>query len=280
MLKRISFGSALPYLEIRHDKKPKRSLVLTDRSFEFKPGLNMLVGANGSGKSTLLEAIAKRFLCFNFGTPNLDKETFCYMSELWQEDEEWSWRDKKFLPYVETDVDPTPYMMYASPEFTPMGQPNRAYAMCYGLGKIATEYYDKVDSHSSGEGMRNVLASMFEVLHGAERPIGRRQVKEHEWRDDRDSGKREVNWLDQNVLPKPDAPITILLDEPERALDLNAQLQFWADLTAFCKQDNVQIIIATHSIIPMFMPDIQVNYVEMTEGYADMLRTGVAQLSK
>lgn len=280
MLKRIAFGAALPYMEIRHDKNPKRSLVLTNKSFEFEPGLNMLVGANGSGKSTLLEAIAKRFLCFNFGTPNLDKETFGYMSELWEKDEEWSWRDEKFLPYVDVVAEPIPYTMYASPEFTPMGQPNRAYAMCYGLGKIATEYYDKVDSHSSGQGMSNVLASMFEILRGAERPIGRRQVEKHEWRDERDSGKKQVNWLDQNILPKSDAPVTLLLDEPERALDLNAQLKFWADLMEFSAQPNVQIIIATHSIIPMFMPDIKVNYVEMTDGYADSLTQGVRKLSK
>jgi len=280
MLKRISFGSALPYLEIRHDKQPKRSLVLTDRSFEFKPGLNMLVGANGSGKSTLLEAIAKRFLCFNFGTPNLDKETFGYMSELWQEDEEHSWRDHKFLPYVTAEYDQVPYMMYASPEFTPLGQPNRAYAMCYGLGKAATEHYDMVDSHSSGEGMRNVMAKMFNILRGAERPINRNQVQKHDWRDERDSGKRQVNWLDQNILPQPDAPMVLLLDEPERALDLQAQLAFWADLTKLTAQPNVQVIIATHSIIPLFMPDIQVNYVEMTKGYADSLRTGVEKLNK
>jgi predicted ATPase len=30
------------------------------RTFEFKPGINVLYGENGSGKTTLLNAIAKR----------------------------------------------------------------------------------------------------------------------------------------------------------------------------------------------------------------------------
>lgn len=271
MLKSIAFGSALPYMEVRHDKNPKRSLVLTDKTFEFQPGLNLLVGKNGSGKSTLLEAIAKRFLCFNFGWPNIDKDTFGYGCDLWQEDSEWSWRDHKFLPYVTANTDVVPYTMYSSPEFTPLGQPNRAYAMCYGLGKDASEYYDMVDSHSSGEGMRNVMARVIAVLNGGERRIGRKQVEKHEWRDDHDKSKKQINWLDENVMPKQDAPILLLLDEPERALDLAAQMEFWRDLVTVCKRPDVQVIIATHSIIPLFMRDTGAHYIEMTEGYSDLL---------
>ena len=271
MIKSITFGSSLPYMEERHDKHPKRSLVLVDKTFEFQPGLNLLVGQNGSGKSTLLEAIAKRFLCFNFGWPNIDKDTFGYMCDLWQEDPEAYWREHKFLPYVTVDADAVPYTMYASPEFTPLGQPNRAYAMCYGLGKDASEYYDKVDSHSSGEGMRNVMAGVIDVLNGGERRVGRKAVKTYENREDRDSSKKQINWLDQNVLPKDDAPLLVLLDEPERALDLAAQLEFWRDLITVSKRPNTQIIIATHSIIPLFMRDSGAHYVEMTEGYSDLL---------
>lgn len=277
MINSIKLGNALPNIETYGSRACKRSALLIDKTFHFQPGLNLLVGLNGSGKSSLLQTLAQRLMCFNFGLPKLDDDLYRLNDDLWQKDEDAYWRTPKFMPWVELDCAAIPYAMYSSPDFTPRGQPNRAYSLCYGLGKDATDFYDKTDTFSSGEGMANVLRSMFEAVRTGTLPVDRTAVEDTAWRSDGCSMKTKVGILDK-LLPVADAPVLLLLDEPERALDLNSQLLFWKDLVQLSEMPNVQIIIATHSVIPLFMQNIKYSVTEMTTDYLADLQCGVQTL--
>lgn len=277
MLKSVTFGKEIHSLHQHGDKKKSRQKPLVNKTFHFTSGLNLLVGENGSGKSSLMESIAQRLLCFNYGRPKIDDDLYRGNDSLWHKEDDDYWTEPEFMPQIVLDCDQTPYAMYASPDFTPRGQPNRAYSLCYGLGKDATQFYDMTDSHSSGEGMRNIIASMFKQVQSSEQPVDKALVKELEWRGPRDSMYKKVLKLSK-LLPEPNAPVLLLFDEPERALDLNAQLKFWQDMVQLAKTPNVQIIIATHSVIPLFMRDEKFSYTEMTKGYAKSLQQGVVAL--
>lgn len=270
MINSITLGSKLPHLETYGKKKLARCEPLLNKTFKFKPGLNMLVGKNGSGKSSLLETLAQRLLCFNYGFPKIDSELYRSDDGVWIKDSEYSWHDPKFMPDVVLDYDQNPHGIYASPDFSPRGQAGRAYSMCYGLGQDATDFYDMTDTHSSGQGMQNVLDMVFLELITRKARLDRSAVKELEWRTDRCPMKKKADMLDL-LMPQQGSPMVALLDEPERALDLDSQLKFWRDLVEFSQLPDTQIIIASHSVIPLFMQGADINYVEMTEGYADQL---------
>jgi hypothetical protein len=56
---------------------------------------------------------------------------------------------------------------------------------------------------------------------------------------------------------------TILLDEPERSYDLNAQVGVWRLLRAYA--DQIQFIVASHSLFALKIPEA--HYVELSSRY-------------
>jgi len=61
-------------------------------------------------------------------------------------------------------------------------------------------------------------------------------------------------------------PLTILMDEPERSLDLPAQVLFWRFVRAF--SDRCQFIVASHSFYALAIPEA--HYIELTPGYLNV----------
>lgn len=275
MIKSITLGGSLPHLYYRGDKEKRRELPLVGRTFEFKPGINVLVGANGSGKSSLLETIATRLMCFNYGYPKIDKELYNSDDTVWYEKERW-YSNPEFMPWATLDCDAVPYGMYANPEFTPRGSHNRAYALCLGLGKDADKFYKMTDDYSSGQGMRNVIQTHFDAVKAGELQVNREAVAELEWRGDGCSMRKKARILDA-LLPVEGASPLFIYDEPERALDLQGQLDFWQQLEYLCKKHGAQAIVSSHSVIPLLSKN-EPNFVEMTPGYLNDLGRATADL--
>ena len=269
MLNKIVIGKSLHHFT--KEREEKRSEILANREFEFvHDKINVLVGENGSGKSSLLATIAKKLLAYNYGHTRLDDRLLRFADEYWQKDDPERWYSEDlFMPDVTIESSSPLFCTYVAADWSPCDSPNFAYALCTGLEKEAKRHYHRVENFSSGQGMSNVIANTLELIAKRSPEIDLKEVEWHLKERDRTHMSKRAFTL-REVLPPAGSNIVALFDEPERTLDLTAQFAFWRLLSQAAKLSHVQIIVATHSIIPLMSPD-NFNFVEMNDGYTKRL---------
>jgi energy-coupling factor transporter ATP-binding protein EcfA2 len=224
------------------------------RTFEFKPGLNILWGRNGSGKSSLIKLLARLFHCEQAGRPTVTEQSLRVLV------------GERLKPITITD----------SVEVQHDGQPVRHFDPGHAVGLIGGSA--GFDWDFGREGIDNTMfkgssgqTTMFrfdqlmsEIIAGV--------VPDVEWKVKR----ANVNplwqgWCDQAAAILKKTPgaggkkgqPTILLDEPERSYDLNTQVGTWRFIRAYAS--DVQFIVASHSLYALKIPDA--HYIELTPGY-------------
>lgn len=271
MLNKIVVGKTLHHFT--HEREEKRAQILLNREFEFvHDKINVLVGENGSGKSSLLATIAKKLLAYNYGHTRLDDRLIRFADEYWQKEDPDRWySDDVFMPDVTLETSADIFGTYVSSDWTPCDAADWAHAVCYGLGDEATDHFKRVQEFSSGQGMHNVITHCFELM--SKPSPEHRFDKNIKWYlEDKDRNTHLAKRAQSlaSLLPKAGSNIVALFDEPERPLDVAAQVLFWKNLNKLAKLPHVQIIIATHSVIPLMSPD-NFNFVEMNAGYANRL---------
>lgn len=277
MIEKITIGDKLRHFERDAEKGKGRALLL--RSIELsttKP--NILIGPNGSCKTTLLETLAMYTLCHDYGFTKLTDRSTRFCDELWQKErEEYYWSEEHFMADVSI-VGGMPFGTFISPDFKPCGALDWAHALCYGLGEDASDYFKKTDPVSSGQGMIAAIKGALALLKAKQIPkIDMSYVEEcrQEWRSQSHMAKRGIKLAEH--IGEPTTMIG-LFDEPERCLDLKAQLKFWKQVPALA-DDKHQIVISTHSILPLLDPD-RYNFIEMEDGYLAALLGDVQKLMK
>ena len=234
------------------------------RSFEFKPGLNILWGRNGSGKTSLTKVLARLFHCEQGNQPIVTRDS---LNEL-------------VGGSHMVDVD-----LKAGLKIRHDGQGVRHFDPSHAVGLMGG--MAAFDWDFGTEGITNAMfkgsagqTTMFrfdrlinEIVAGV--------VPEVEWkfqRVERDSPwspriKLAASFLKGNASK---GQPTILLDEPERSYDLNAQVGVWRLLRAYA--DEVQFIVASHSLFALKIPDA--NYIELSPRYLDLSATVLEILQK
>jgi len=217
-------------------------------SFKFKPGINVLWGRNGSGKTSLTKVLARLFHCEQGSQPCVTRES---LAEL---------------------IDPIEGIVKDGVRVTHDGQGVRHFDPSHAVGLMAGGA--AFDWEFGTEGIANAMykgsagqTTMFrfdrlihEIVEGA--------VPKVEWKISRDSlnstwekkAKLATTFLKANAEK---GQPTILLDEPERSYDLNAQVGVWRFLRAFA--DQVQFIVASHSLFALRIPGA--HYVELSPRY-------------
>lgn len=220
------------------------------RTFEFKPGLNVLWGRNGAGKTTLTKVLARLFHCEQGNQPYVTQES---LSEL--------------VGGGFDDVD-----VERGVKVTHDGQGVRHFDPGHAVG--LTGGGAAFDWDFGTDGLANAMfkgsagqTTMFrfdrlvnEIIAG--------EVPEVEWKLSR--GRLNSTWdkrakvaasfLEANAER---GQPTILLDEPERSYDLNAQVGVWRLLRAYA--DEVQFIVASHSLFALKIPGA--HYIELSPRY-------------
>ncbi|AXG66456.1 hypothetical protein JA13_053 [Dickeya phage vB_DsoM_JA13] len=277
MLKKIKFAESLRYF--KEEREEQRAEKLVGREFNFESGrINVLVGENGSGKSSLLESLAKKILAYNYGHTRLDDRLIRFNDEYWSKENPDRWySDELYMPDVSLETDSPIYGMYMSPDWKPCDALNWAHALCYGLGKEATDHFKRTENFSSGQGMSNVITHIAMALKERSPEVSLEEVKYHIRPQDDNHLAKRAKFL-QKLLPPAGSNIVAMFDEPERTLDLGSQLVFWQLMNDISKREHVQIIVASHSCIPLMSPD-KFNFIEMTDGYKNKLLNITADLS-
>ena len=223
--------------------------------FEFKPGVNIIVGRNGSGKTTLLKLI-ERYLIVDknscsVGTYNSNITNIMGI--------------KREMP-VGVDV-------YADYE-------KNVFRLCHASEKtdddimssfksFGTSYMEK--SSSTGEAVNIALNYLFNEMFdenaklkfnydelGEKYPSYGEYIKEHRVNEHNE-------W-------------TVLMDEPDRNLDIE-NINPIKGILSFHKE-NTQVIAVIHNplIIYALAGNEEINFIEMTEGYVNTVVEKINEL--
>lgn len=224
--------------------------------FQFTPKLNVLFGQNGSGKSTILKII----------------KSYCGIP---QEKGGWSrvnhplalgathkshfpWVYKEFSPgHCEADV-----VWDGTPTFFNEGDTkidkwawftHKDISSEDGMSSEVDHMNNLVDNPSSGQYRIKKMNKLFNLLKTPP------NILEYE----QNSNSQQISEVDYfRSLPRT-GKVTLLLDEPERALSVPKQRDMFKLLQDM--SEDYQIIIATHS--PFVLFGVEGNFINLEEGY-------------
>ncbi|MFI5298240.1 MAG: AAA family ATPase [Polyangiales bacterium] len=258
-------------VEIKDPKKtpikwlPSVKALAEPRVFEFKPGLNILWGRNGSGKSTLLQLLARYFHCHASGFPVVTHDSLKELFDDGGMEQSFSSRNARVS---EADRLRDGFVVKHDGQGVCFFDPSNAPGLIGGGAASDDDFF--------GEGVRNTmfkgsagqtLTFRFDriatsLLLREDVPVESRVRKDHV--NDFYSPKlASVDGLLAGSIDK--GQPTVLFDEPERSLDLPAQVNTWRMTRAFSKE--VQFIVASHSLYALNLPDA--HYIEMEPGYLE-----------
>jgi len=219
------------------------------KQIDFKPGLNIIFGPNGSGKSTIIKSIATVFACLQSGVPRITQTAISEMTTGFGTP----------IPSgfdVVHDAQPVHY-------FSPDCKPGMSY------GTMDEFFGDTIGlfmmQESSG---KTVIAALERILASA--------LELAEVRDDlgghcNDVWQKRIDRVREVMLKAsiPKGSRTILLDEPDRSLDIPLQVQMWW-LASRKWSEKLQIIAASHNHLVLSLSNA--NIIETVPGYADRCR--------
>lgn len=208
------------------------------KTFIFKPGLNLIVGANTSGKSSLLEII-KTFYAYNdsWGNPYQNLEYYNNIHLQLKENHKATVKGKlnKVFQYKPQELKESRSLDYLTTD-------------------IKTALLSNFQSY--GEGRKSY----------------------HEWFVDYITKNYKFNQEEISVLKEKsidfDKFLTIIADEPENSMAINMQFGLFEWFLEWCQATpNLQIIIASHSIAAFAMAtNPNVNVIEMNNGWVDLIK--------
>jgi len=222
------------------------------RTFEFKPGINVLYGENGSGKTTLLNAIAKMFHAEQGDVPAVTEHSLRELADYRGK----TLADMQKILTIDHDGQPVRHH-----------DPSEAVGTVGGLAAFDWDF--------GMEGLRNVMfkgSAGQTTLCRSERlvnDLARGVVPAIEWKSPKDWTIEKHPWIVPFLAGSGDkGQPTVFLDESERSYDLEKQYQHWRFLRSVASE--VQIIVASHSI---FAVDIEeANYIDLVPGRLDRAR--------
>ena len=246
-------------------------------TIEFKPGINIIVGANGCGKSTLIKTIATYLLCGKgcMKTPtgyNSVRDAANDM-HLWDPTE-----TEKLLDGVDVahDYNGVAFILRNSYEMEE-GEALR------DMDSFKSAYTRRVSS--MGENTMFSIQTLFDVMFadkGVEYlafPIANlKKIMDNAGDVWKERLKKLLLYYKRNQvtdLTPEDFQYTVLMDEPDRNLDIY-NLDQVADILSQDKE-MTQLIATVHNplLIARLSQKPNVNIIEMTEGYVNAVHTEI-----
>lgn len=246
-------------------------------TIEFKPGINIIVGANGCGKSTLIKTIATYLLCGNgcMKTPTGYNSVRDAANDrhLWDPTE-----TEKLLDGVDVahDYNGVAFILRNSYEMEE-GEALR------DMDSFVSAYKRRVSS--MGENTMFSIQTLFDVMFadkGVEYlafPIANlKKIMDNAGDVWKERLKKLLLYYKRNQvtdLTPEDFQYTVLMDEPDRNLDIY-NLDQVADILSQDKE-MTQLIATVHNplLIARLSQKPNVNIIEMTEGYVNAVHTEI-----
>lgn len=246
-------------------------------TIEFKPGINIIVGANGCGKSTLIKTIATYLLCGNgcMKTPTGYNAVGDAVNDrhLWDPTE-----GEKLLDGVDVahDYNGVAFILRNSYEME-NGDALR------DMDSFVSAYKRRVSS--MGENTMFSIQTLFDVMFadkGMEYlafPVANlKKIMDNAGDVWKERIRQLLQYYKRNQvtdLTPENFQYTVLMDEPDRNLDIY-NLDQVADILSQDKE-MTQLIATVHNplLIARLSQKPNVNIIEMTEGYVNAVHTEI-----
>lgn len=237
------------------------------KEYEFKPGINIIVGNNGCGKTTLIKMIASYMLCENKMCTELPN--FSVIGDCLKIENIFRGEELKDGMKVESDYAGVVYNYITHKDLTNdeiLSSPEKA-----------SMYIDN-SSASTGESMVSSLGYLLNMAFSNKNiqfPIN--EIIELSKKSNDIWSKRFkslLKYYKENSIQvsMEDFEFTFLLDEPDRNLDLDNIDSIYNILSY--RKENTQLLCVIHNPILIYklskLPYI--NFVEMTDGYVDKVK--------
>jgi len=228
------------------------------KEFKFGDGLNFLLGSNGCGKSSVLKML--KAYC---GIPNGMGGWSRISSELAlgaQQQSHFPWVYRAYSPGQSDCIlewDGTPTFFNEGDVKTDQWAwfTNKEISSEDGMTTESEHMDAMAEKPSSGQYRLRKLNKLFNMLKNPPNLI--------QYAYSHPAQVGEVNYI--KSLPR-NGKVTLLLDEPERALSLPKQLELFKLLEKMSK--DFQIIVATHSPFVCLM-DLECERYDIEEGYSE-----------
>lgn len=262
---------------------------IKDKTFFFKPGLNVLVGENGSGKTALLNIIRHLTFCDKLYGSSIAEGREHWKLQLRNAFESGYW----LLTKMEAQYTASTFNLRKESDFDVQD--------LYGAQE---NFYQKVvgGCHSDGESIMETIRTMLlfhrygrggigEIAAGGEKKTEflphhffKHMVLDELEKSSKTSEDEEFTkmcegilayYKENNITQDDDAKtfngFTFLMDEPDKGLDINNIQQVYNFLSN-CPA-NYQEIVTLHNIglIHKLRKNDNVHFIEMSEGYLDKI---------
>lgn len=253
---------------------------ISDHTFEFQDGINVVYGPNGSGKTTILKTLAAytgldmQDKGFGGGagwsrSPNHNvygTDKFNLLDILFSK------APGKCRALIDWDGMPAFYnsaTLSDTPTMTHLA--SSAEDSADGITDIGLQLAMITGHQSEGELRKMKVGTVIQALAKAPTLSTKAQHK-----DDRVE-KAYIDFVKK--LPR-DGPRTLLWDEPDRSLDAETQIDFWLKwIPRLVKKFNIQIIASSHSFVPPLLAEAKTfNVVELHEGKIREMRSSMLAL--
>ena len=250
-------------IEIRDNSRSALSYIRSlkgfenGKVFEFKPGINILIGENGSGKTTLINLIRAYTMVdgetCGRGMFNINVHKLADLRV-----------EGKILDGVRVYGDYTKNVF----SLLPFEDRNDDVA-----NKNFIEFGAMFESKSMSKGMKLKLAmvTLFEKMFGGKTDLTFDYKKELEGLDIYES---MMAYIDENRVMKHDE-YTMLMDEPDASLDVDNIDELYGVLGT--RKEQVQVIASVHNpfLIYMLAKSPDVNIIETSEGYLELVKSKI-----
>lgn len=226
--------------------------------FAFKPGVNVVIGKNGSGKSTFMNMIAKYMLCENRMCSEVPREALDF-PDVFDDDEE-------VLDGIGIKAD------YTGKVFNLLQQNEMKDNDVLDNAYNFSLFMDGMSSSCGEKGlcsMNALFKFMFSQKDYAFPILGLADLKKKSnelWVKKIDNLLRY--YKNNRITPTEDTfEYTVLMDEPDRNLDIDNIMQVYEVLSFHKPQTQIIAVIHNPALIYKLSKLDHVNFIEMTKGY-------------